>query len=164
MDEEGLPRGSVWSLRVKPILDILGSVLRGGVPMRFEDREHYIFQQHTSRCMVVASSMVRSQATLFLKPSGHLQVVLKLPKPQIREEAARIVCWAYNGAPPSTNHRDAYEVHHTCHNPRCLNPSHLEWLLATIHREQHGEDNNGKKADMHAKMSAWRAAKAAKGR
>lgn len=44
--------------------------------------------------------------------------------------ASRLMCTLIYGEAPTKSH----QASHTCHNPMCINPHHLEWLLPREHR------------------------------
>lgn len=55
-------------------------------------------------------------------------------------DAHRLLAWMIHGGPPGD--QIDYDVHHTCGEPKCLNPFHLEWILkkdhATLHLKARG--------------------------
>jgi hypothetical protein len=60
--------------------------------------------------------------------------------------------WFYRGDIPS-----GHVVHHRCANKRCVNPKHLEAVLASRHLSDHGRERSraDRQRRQEAGVAAW---------
>jgi len=119
--------------------DILDLATQNGVPFTWEVLQcglNWLQHGHAKKlniCMPFNKAKVskkRKRAELkckhlFIK-DGYLRVLCGYDAAgaNVYEFAHRLVCFAFNGAPPDMQHK---VVSHMCHNPCCLNPRHMKW-------------------------------------